>query len=125
MSEVCDRGKLSGSCLCLICFVYLFQLVPLEISPRIQDVDISQLHIGEVLTVGCPVDTCTEEVAVTFLRGDDVVGTTVLNHTQKIHKLNLVVDERTAGMYACKVDINGATIIQRFTVTGTYVTYEL
>ena len=75
--------------------------------------------------MGCPVDTCTEEVAVTFLRGDDVVGTTVLNHTQKIHKLNLVVDEKTAGTYACKVDINGATLIQQFNVTGTYMLYSL
>ena len=68
--------------------------------------------------MGCPVETCTEKVTVTFLRGNGVVGTTVFNHTQQIHNLNLIVDEKIAGTYACKVDIDATTTIQEFSITG-------
>lgn len=92
---------------------------PVAIIPRIQNFNISGYEIGGTLTVGCPVDTCADEVSVTFLKDDDVVDTMDLSNSQITHNLNLLVDEDTVGMYACKVDIDGFSTVQQFNITGT------
>ena len=73
--------------------------------------------------MGCPVDTCADEVSVTFLKDDDVVDTMDLSNSQITHNLNLLVDEDTVGMYACKVDIDGFSTVQQFNITGEYYVY--
>ena len=63
-------------------------------------------------------DTCANDVAVTFLNDDDVIDTMNLIDSQITHNLNVLVDENTEGVYACKVDIDGFSTVQRFNITG-------
>ena len=68
--------------------------------------------------MGCPIQTCALRANVTFLRGDNEIGAAVLSGSQMTHNLNVMVDENTAGQYACKVDIDGFSVIQCFNMTG-------
>lgn len=75
------------------------------INPLIPEVNISTYHIGAPITIGCPVQTCAEEVSVQFLRGDEVIS--VIESTSAAptaYNLQLTVSEDIAGVYACKAD---------------------
>jgi len=95
---------------------------PVQIEPRILEVDLSVYTESEIATIACPVITCAEQVTVTFLRGSEEVDMGTLDITQPmVYNLNLMVASDTSGTYACKVDtVNPTdTVIQEFNITGT------
>ena len=116
---ICNTGK--GSIIIILCCVH-FSTEPVVIEPEIPNFDISTYHIGDTVTIGCPVSTCADDVNVTFLSEDDKVRSGILADSQNmVYNLDLTIMDDSAGMYACRVSINGSDIMQMFNVTGVCV----
>jgi hypothetical protein len=85
--------------------------------------DLSSYHIGSNITIGCPVQTCAEQVSVQFLKGASVVKKYLDRQqvTNSAYVLTLPVSEDIVGMYACKVDTTNAdhSAMQYFEIIGT------
>ena len=98
-----------------------FPSAPVQIEPKILEVDLSIFTESDIATIACPVITCAEQVTVTFLRGSEEVDMGTLDITQPmVYNLNLMVASDTSGTYACKVDTVNPTdsVIQEFNITG-------
>ena len=112
--------------LCLPFSLTLSPLSPLsavvDIFPEIPDVNISTYHTDADVTIGCPVQTCAEEVTVQFLRGDQVVKSSEesLTGEHSVFNLVLTVSDSITGLYACKVDTTNpdASTLKQFDVLG-------
>ena len=75
-----------------------------SITPLIENSDMSAYYIGETLTVGCPVQTCSEGVTVQFVRGDQEVAVGTPSRTDEtVYNMNLVLDEDSAATHTCMV----------------------
>ena len=101
--------------------MFSFPSVRLEIEPIIPNFDISTYFEQSLVTIACPVATCSEGVRVQFLKGEELLGEGAVNDTQNtVYNLNLRVDQNTAGTYACKVrTTNPAEMVtQEFNITG-------
>ena len=101
--------------------MFSFPSVRLEIEPIIPNFDISTYSEESLVTIACPVATCSEGVRVQFLKGEQVLGEGAVNDTQNtVYNLNLRVDQNTAGTYACKVRTTNPVemVIQEFNITG-------
>ena len=85
--------------------------------------DLSSYHIGSNITIGCPVQTCAEQVSIQFLKGASVVKKYLDRQqvTNSAYVLTLPVSEDIVGMYACKVDTTNAdhSAMQYFEIIGT------
>ena len=108
----------------------LSYLLVVDIVPEIPEVNISTYRVNSKVTIGCPVQTCAEQVHVQFLKGVSTISTieAVSGETASVYNLVLDVTETARGRYACKVDTTNpdASTMMEFEVVGTlYIVYTL
>ena len=86
----------------------------------IENMDISNVTIGDFISFGCRVLTCEEFVTVSFLKGTmSIRQQNITDSTDRIVTANHEVTENTADQYACHVRLpDGTAIMQRFNITG-------
>ena len=100
----------------VICLPHLLPFTePLSVG-EILDLNISDHHIGENATIGCPISTCAQNITVRLFRGTTEINSDSLSPSTNgddplIYNFLLKVDENTPGDYKCVVDISGSNFM--------------